>query len=119
MGTPIVDFSISPEQVYQRISASDFRSELGRDRIVLIAVSDDDYRLGWEPGKPDRVPAPPAFHYLTEGRGSMTGGEVLAYMTHHLPRGTLSGRSPSYGWWGLQCLRGRPLWFQNGDHIFG
>jgi CHASE2 domain/CHAT domain len=86
-GNPIVDFSIAPDQIYQRISASDFRAEMGRDRIVLIAVGDDDYRLGWEPGKPDRVPASPAFHYLTEGRGTLTGGEVLAYMTHHFAQG--------------------------------
>jgi CHASE2 domain len=83
-GNPIVDFSIPPEQVYQITSASDFEAKKGR--IVLIAVS-DDYRLGWEPGRPDRVPAPPAFHYLTEGRTALTGGEVLAYMIHHFAQG--------------------------------
>jgi hypothetical protein len=83
-GNPIVDFSIPPEQVYQRSSAIDFAAKKGR--IVLIAVS-DDYRLGWEPGSRDRLPAPPAFHYLTEGRTTITGGEVLAYMTHHFAQG--------------------------------
>jgi hypothetical protein len=108
-GDPIVDFSIAPEQIYQRISASDFVAEKGADRIVLIAVSDDNYRLGWEPGKPDRVPAPPAFHYLTEGRQTMTGGEVLAYMTHHFAQGRFLWPISELWLVGLAILLGKTI----------
>ncbi|HCF28676.1 MAG TPA: hypothetical protein DEV81_16065, partial [Cyanobacteria bacterium UBA11049] len=50
-------------------------------QVVLIAVGSDE-RLGIAPGQPDRLPAPSAMTYWTQ-QSWFTGGESLAYMTHH------------------------------------
>jgi hypothetical protein len=50
-------------------------------QIVLIAAGDDG-RLGMEANKPDSIPAPSAIKYWTN-QSLLTGGESLAYMTHH------------------------------------
>ena len=85
---PLVDFSIPPTQVYTKIPAWKLIENpdinefpLLAQQVVLIAVSSDG-RLGPEPGQPDRFPTPSATYYWTK-QDWMTGGESLAYMTHH------------------------------------
>lgn len=85
---PVVDFSLPPDRVYQRIPAwklledADFNKfPLLSEQVVLIAVGSDE-RLGIAPGKPDRFPVPAAISYWTQ-QPWLTGGESLAYMTHH------------------------------------
>ncbi len=85
---PLIDFSLPPNQVYTKIPAwklienPDLNSfPLISKQVVLIAVGSDE-RLGIAPGQPDRLPAPSAMSYWTQ-QSSFTGGESLAYMTHH------------------------------------
>jgi hypothetical protein len=88
--TPLIDFSIPPKSVYTPIPAWKLMKTGAKDsktfpliskQIVLIAAGDDG-RLGMEPGQSDRIPAPSAIKYWTN-QSSLTGGESLAYMTHH------------------------------------
>ncbi|BAZ39328.1 hypothetical protein NIES4101_52800 [Calothrix sp. NIES-4101] len=86
---PIVDFSIPPNRVYTKIPAwellesADINNKypLTKNQVVLIAVGDDE-RLGMSTGEPDRSPTPSAMSYWTK-QPWLTGGESLAYMTHH------------------------------------
>lgn len=84
---PVVDFSLPPDLVYQRIPAWKLldgetkKFPLLSGQVVLIAVGSDE-RLGIAPGHPDRFDAPAAMRYWTQ-QSQLTGGESLAYMTHH------------------------------------
>lgn len=85
---PLVDFSLPPDRVYTKIPAwklienPDLNSfPLISKQVVLIAVGSDE-RMGIAPGQPDRLPAPSAMSYWTQ-QSWFTGGESLAYMTHH------------------------------------
>ncbi|MGB3638013.1 MAG: CHASE2 domain-containing protein [Rivularia sp. (in: cyanobacteria)] len=85
---PLVDFSIPPEQVYTKIPAwklienADINEfPLLSQQVVLIAVSSDK-RFGVAAGQADRFLTPSATNYWTK-QDWMTGGESLAYMTHH------------------------------------
>ena len=85
---PLVDFSIPPTQVYTKIPAWKLIENpdinefpLLAQQVVLIAVGSDE-RLGIAAGKPDHFPTPSATYYWTK-QDWMTGGESLAYMTHH------------------------------------
>ncbi|MDF5722663.1 MAG: CHASE2 domain-containing protein [Rhizonema sp. PD37] len=85
---PLVDYSIPPQQVYTKIPAWQLleNSSLKKfpfisQQVVLIAVGDDD-RLGMSSAQPDHSKAPSAMTYWTH-QPSLTGGESLAYMTHH------------------------------------
>lgn len=85
---PLIDFSLPPDRVYTKIPAwklienPDLNSfPLISKQVVLIAVGNDE-RLGIAPGQPDRSPAPSAMSYWTQ-QSWFTGGESLAYMTHH------------------------------------
>jgi CHASE2 domain/CHAT domain len=86
--TPKIDFSIPPNQIYQKIpawklleNADVSKFPLMSQQVVLIAVGNDS-RLGLASGEPDRSPAPSAMSYWTQ-QDRLTGGESLAYMTHH------------------------------------
>ncbi|MDJ0799542.1 MAG: CHASE2 domain-containing protein [Calothrix sp. MO_167.B12] len=86
--TPVVDFSIPPQQVYQTVPAwklleNPQPNELSllSKQVVLIAVGSDE-RLGIAPGQPDRFSTSAATYYWTK-QDWMTGGESLAYMIHH------------------------------------
>ncbi len=88
---PVVDFSLPPDYVYQRIPAWKLLEDADANKfsllskqVVLIAVGSDD-RLGIAPGQPDRLSVPAAMSYWTQ-QPWLTGGESLAYMTHHLLR---------------------------------
>lgn len=85
---PVVDLSIPPAQIYTQIPAwklienADINEfPLLPQQVVLIAVGSDE-RLGIAPGKPDRFPTPSATYYWTQ-QDWFTGGESLAYMSHH------------------------------------
>lgn len=100
---PIIDFSIQPGQVYERIpawkfleSSFDKKDKLrSKQQILMIAPGGYD-RAGVIPGS-DTFPLPRAFAYWQERSYKMansqetylqkfTGGEGLAYMVHHLLR---------------------------------
>lgn len=85
---PIVDFSLPPTQVYTKIPAWKLiekpdinKFPLISKQVVLIAAGNDE-RLVFAPGQPDHSQAPSATNYWTH-QDSLTGGESLAYMTHH------------------------------------
>ncbi len=85
---PLVDFSIPPNQVYTKIPAWKLienpdinKFPLISKQVVLIAAGSDE-RLGIAAGQPDRSHATSATKYWTQ-QPYMTGGESLAYMTHH------------------------------------
>ncbi|GAB1541030.1 hypothetical protein NUACC21_36990 [Scytonema sp. NUACC21] len=85
---PVIDFSLPPDRVYQRIPAWQLletgdanKFPLLSQQVVLVAVGSDE-RLGIAPGQPDRFPTPSAMNYWTQ-QPWLTGGESLAYMTHH------------------------------------
>jgi hypothetical protein len=85
---PLMDFSLPPQQVYTKIPAWKLienpdinKYPLIRKQVVLIAAGTDE-RLVLAQGQPDRVIAPPAMSYWTN-QDWLTGGESLAYMTHH------------------------------------
>ncbi len=88
---PIIDFSIPPDQVYTKIPAWQLMENADANKFplipkqaVLIATGNDE-RLGKAAGQPDRMPIPTAMKYWT-GQSWMTGGQSLAYTTHHFMR---------------------------------
>lgn len=86
---PIIDFSIPPSKVYQRLPAYRFLQlpsdadefQNINERIVIIAPG------GYEDAD-DNYAVPPATYYWhskeKEDRKWFTGGEAQAYMIHHL-----------------------------------
>lgn len=85
---PLVDFSLPPDRVYTKIPAWKLIENpnlnsfpLISQQVVLIAAGNDE-RLGIAPDQPDRLAAPSAMSYWTR-QPWFTGGESLAYMTHH------------------------------------
>lgn len=80
---PIVDFSIPPDQVYKKISARQLleAENIDLSKQVVIIAGGYDERLGMIPGL-DRLPSPSATRYWTE-QTWQTGGQSLAYTTHH------------------------------------
>jgi CHASE2 domain-containing sensor protein len=88
---PIVDFSIPPNQIYQRISASELMEDKNipnnlQQRIVIVGAG--GYReAGIEDGG-DNFPLPSAIEYWRQQENNLstvlTGSEAHAYMVHHL-----------------------------------
>jgi hypothetical protein len=85
---PLIDFSLPPQQIYTKIPAWKLienphinKYPLIRKQVVLIAAGTDE-RLVITPGQPHRVTAPAGMNYWTN-QDWLTGGESLAYMTHH------------------------------------
>jgi CHASE2 domain/CHAT domain len=88
---PIIDFSLPPDKVYTKIPAWKLMENpdankfpLMSKQAVLIATGNDE-RLGKVAGQPDRMPIPTAVKYWTE-QTWLTGGQSLAYTTHHFMR---------------------------------
>ncbi|MBN3958725.1 CHASE2 domain-containing protein [Nostoc sp. NMS8] len=85
---PLIDFSIPNDQIYTKIPAWKLLENSATNKFPLISkqvvliASGNDERLGIAPGQPDYSPAPSAMNYWTQ-QSSLTGGESLAYMTHH------------------------------------
>jgi CHASE2 domain-containing sensor protein len=109
---PIVDYSIPPKQVYTKIPAWKLLENpdinqfpLISKQVVLIAVGSDE-RLGMTAGKPDYLPTPSATSYWTQQR-SLTGGEVLAYMTHHFLTQRLVIPIPDFWMVGIALILGK------------
>ncbi|MEM7553094.1 MAG: CHASE2 domain-containing protein [Cyanobacteria bacterium P01_A01_bin.84] len=98
---PIVDFSIPPKQVYQKIPAwkllenqlpknqntSSFSEKLQQQIIIIVPGGYGE--AGTAQNNEDNFDLPAAKGYWTRQdnpyntRGVLTGGEVHAYMTHH------------------------------------
>lgn len=111
---PLVDFSIPPAYVYERISAWKLLDpnesqtlRIQPNQLVLIAGGCDD-RLGFSMRQADCFPAPKAIAFWTQQSG-LTGGELLAYMTHHFLTQRLVVPIPD--WWmvGLAALIGKGM----------
>jgi hypothetical protein len=111
---PLVDFSMPPSHVYQQIPAWKLLDPTAAkslrhlpNQVVLIAGSCDD-RLGFSPRQSDCFPAPPATTFWTQ-QPQLTGGEALAYMTHHFLTQRLVVPIPD--WWmvGIAALVGKGL----------
>jgi CHASE2 domain len=92
---PIIDFSIPPDRIYERIPAWKLLSEDASlpqlqqlDRRVVIIAPGGYAEAGISDGS-DNFPAPPAIHYWRDPRTppdlreKFTGAEVHAYMAHH------------------------------------
>lgn len=85
---PLIDYSIPPDRIYTKIPAWKLlenpdanKFPLIPKQVVLIAVGIDE-RLGMSAADPDYLPMPSAMSYWT-GKTLLTGGENLAFMTHH------------------------------------
>ena len=91
---PLIDFSVPPNQVYERIPAwqlldNNANSPLLRrikQQVVIIAPGGYD-GAGVSPDKVDHYPLPAALSFWHESvsnpRKRITGGEAHAYMVHH------------------------------------
>ena len=111
LGLPyILDFSLPPKQTYQRISAWEFLSDDNiqhfAEKFVVIIAS------GGYKEAADNFQVPLAIQYWCHSRKQsdqalvdcpklFTGGEVHAYMTHHLM--TSHQIAQIRGWW-MICL---------------
>jgi hypothetical protein len=97
---PIIDFSIPPNQIYERVSAKDFLSPEFRLKsdstliqpVILIAPGAYEEAGIKKPGA-DNFPVPAAVQYWKTQQGLnpnapehqfFTGGEFHAYLVHHL-----------------------------------
>jgi hypothetical protein len=82
---PIIDFSLPPDRVYRKIPAWQLLENPAQfaqlqQQVVIIAAASE--QMGMVAGQADQVVAPIAMSYMT-GQSWLTGGESLAYMTHH------------------------------------
>lgn len=108
---PIIDFSIPPNQAYTKIPAwrlmeNKYTDKLSLSKQVVIIAAGSDERLGRALGRPDRSPSPSAIKYWTE-QTWLTGGESLAYMTHHYLRRRFVTPIPSIWMFGLAVIIGK------------
>ncbi|AFY57568.1 CHASE2 domain protein [Rivularia sp. PCC 7116] len=108
-----IDYSLPPKQVYTKIPAwklleskniNEF--QLIPKQVVLIAVGSDE-RLGFALGKPDRSISPLAIIYWNHRKDWLTGGESLAYMTHHFLRNHLLTPIPDIWMMGIMVIFGK------------
>jgi hypothetical protein len=93
---PIIDFSIPPEEVYRSIPAWKLLENQGipqnlQQQIVIIAPGGYEEAGISQDGEDNfHADLPPAIKYWREQQNSsnrnkvITGGEIHAYMTHHL-----------------------------------
>ncbi|PSB24999.1 CHASE2 domain-containing protein [Stenomitos frigidus] len=109
---PLVDYSIPPDRVYERIPAwklldpkASQTLRIQPNQLALIAGGCDD-RLGFSMRQADCFSAPKAIEFWSQQSG-LTGGELLAYMTHHFLTQRLVVPIPD--WWmiGLATLIGK------------
>lgn len=94
---PIIDFSIPPNQVYQRLpawqllekSADSLKLDPNQQPVVMIAAGGYGEAGASKPGE-DNFPVPSAVRFWRsqenppDERGMFPGGEAHAYMIHHL-----------------------------------
>ena len=84
---PIVDFSLPPSQVYETISAQDILagkvpSQIEQQVVILVPGGYTEAGLDGEGG--DNFPLPQAVGFWRGWAKPFTGGEVHAYILHHL-----------------------------------
>lgn len=118
---PLIDFSIPPSQVYTKIPAwqiienpSNNKFPLIPEQIVLIASGSDE-RLGTSKNKADYSIAPSATQYWAMQNQSkqryLTGGEFLAYMTHHFLNRRMVIPIPNLWMIGVAIIFGKTTFF--------
>ncbi|MCY6493870.1 CHASE2 domain-containing protein [Leptolyngbya sp. GGD] len=110
---PIIDFSLPPNAAYQLIPAWQLLDTSGKyqfpmlsKQVVLVAAGSDE-RLGMGDA-PDRFPPPAAISYWT-GQRWLTGGESLAYMTHHWLRRHMITPIPDLWLVGVAVIFGKAI----------
>lgn len=111
---PLLDYSIPPHQVYQRLSAWKFLAEANELSVLqtssqpamLIAAGYDD--AGIKDGE-DHKPAPRVMNHWWQNstRNHMSGGEVHAYHIHHLENDAFVTPLPDFWWVGMAALLGK------------
>jgi hypothetical protein len=87
---PIIDFSIPPAQVYQTIPAWELLEDSAMSpqlinvsqQVVMIAPGGYG-EAGIKHEGEDLLPLPVGLGYWFEGRKTVTGGEIHAYLIHH------------------------------------
>lgn len=117
---PIIDFSIPPAQVYQRIPAWELlESKVGspklryvKQQVVIIAPGGYGEAGVIKEGQ-DNYPLPAALSYWFNGqqqsRSSFTGGEAHAYIVHHFLTFRLVIPIPDLWAIALAALLGKPV----------
>ncbi len=118
---PILDYSIPPNQVYQKLSAGDLldgkRPAEAPPPIVLIATGGYE-QAGVSRWGEDNFPLPLAVRYWSNATTQtiFTGGEAHAYMIHQFLRGHRVTPIPALWLMGLGAIGGAglrqlsPLW---------
>lgn len=99
---PIIDYSLPPEQVYQRISACELLGSCSGDALAdglslnqsIVIVASGGYKeagIDQEGQDNNLLPLPVAFWRGSQGwqdwfdsKSSFTGGEAHSYIAHHL-----------------------------------
>ncbi|NEO15584.1 MULTISPECIES: CHASE2 domain-containing protein [unclassified Moorena] len=99
---PIIDYSLPPEQVYQKISACELLGSCSGDALAdglslnqtIVIVASGGYKeagIDQEGQDNNLLPLPVAFWRRSEGwqdwfdsKSSFTGGEAHSYIAHHL-----------------------------------
>ncbi len=127
--SPIIDFSIPVDQVYQSISAWEFLdSDVTRTlslleanhskppKIVLIAAGKRIDQPGITPGE-DLFARPWAMQMLGQSSSTMNGGEVHAYLAHNLLYDRLITPIPDLWMIALAALFGKALTLQNSRRL--
>lgn len=116
---PIIDFSIPPEQVYQRIPAWKFLQMNSHQllslnqKVVMIAPGGYGDDPGVQAGSEDIFPVPAAVSYwrsqqnLLDPRRIFTGGEAHAYVFHNFLAKRLVIPIPDLWMIGVAALLGK------------
>ncbi|GAB4194386.1 MAG: hypothetical protein Fur006_40070 [Coleofasciculaceae cyanobacterium] len=117
---PIIDFSIPPNQVYQRLPAwqllekspDSLKLDPNRPQIVMIAAGGYGEAGASKPGE-DNFPVPPALGFWRsqpdsfDSRLVFPGGEAHAYMIHHFLNQRLVVPIPDLWLIGLAAVLGK------------
>ena len=110
---PVSDFSIPPQQVYQRIpswqflrlDASRLKQDYGQSTVIIMPGGYGE--AGFSDLGEDNFPLPPALHYWQQPRTvhqrwKLPGGEVHAYNAYHLVHQRLVVPIPDL--WGVALM---------------
>jgi len=108
---PIVDFSLPPSQVYESISAKDLLdgkvpSQVERQAVM---IAPGGYPEAGVSGESDNFPIPHAVGFWRGWSEPFTGGEVHAYILHHLLVQRLVVPIPDAWLIGLAALLGKSV----------
>ncbi|MEB3218510.1 MAG: CHASE2 domain-containing protein [Nostocales cyanobacterium 94392] len=118
---PIVDYSIPPKQIYHRISAWQLlkNEQQNNNKHQITIITPGGYgEAGISVDGEDNFELPPAIEYWQNLENSnasssvMTGGEVQAYILHHLLEQRLLVPIPDLWMIGIAIFVGKYLSFQ-------